>query len=65
MNNNYFVNNHDKQDLERLQSENHKFKLTIDHLNKKHELELDTLKTKYELVSIFFIVDIFLFIMKI
>lgn len=48
MNNNYIVNNHDKQEFEHLQSENHKFKLTINHLHKKHELEMDSLKTKYE-----------------
>ncbi|XP_025422156.1 fas-binding factor 1-like isoform X1 [Sipha flava] len=39
----------DRQELERLRSENHNFKLTIDHFAKKHELELDVLKTRYEL----------------
>lgn len=48
MDNNSSVINPDRQDLESLQSENQKFKLTIDHLVKKHELELDALKTKYE-----------------
>lgn len=40
--------NHGEQELERLRSENNKFQLTIDHLSKKHELELDALKTRYE-----------------
>lgn len=40
--------NPDGQELERLRSENHKFQLMNDHLSKKHELELDALKTKYE-----------------
>lgn len=40
--------NHDEQELERLRSENVKFQLTIDHLSRKHELELDALKTRYE-----------------
>lgn len=49
MDNNSSVTNPDgHRELERLQSENHKFQLTIDHLSKKHELELDALKTKYE-----------------
>lgn len=38
----------DGQDLERLRSENHKLQLTIDHNTKKHELELDAIKTRYE-----------------
>lgn len=36
------------QELENLRSESHKLQLTIDHLSKKHELELDALKTKHE-----------------
>lgn len=38
----------DSQELERLRSENHKLQLTIDHISKKHELELDAIKTRYE-----------------
>lgn len=38
----------DGQELERLRSENHKFHLTIDHISKKHELELDAIKTRYK-----------------
>lgn len=38
----------DRQELERIRSENHNFQLTIDHIAKKHELELDALKTRYE-----------------
>ncbi|XP_060863799.1 trichohyalin-like isoform X2 [Metopolophium dirhodum] len=49
MDNSYSVMNPDTQELERLRSENHKFQLTNDHLSKTHELELDALKTKYEL----------------
>ncbi|XP_022179687.1 trichohyalin-like isoform X2 [Myzus persicae] len=49
MDNSYSVMNPDIQELERLRSENHKFQLTNDHLSKTHELELDALKTKYEL----------------
>lgn len=48
MDNNSSTMNHGEQELERLRSENDKFQLTIDHLSKKHELELDALKTKYE-----------------
>jgi len=48
MDNSYSTMNPDGQELERLRSENHKFQLTNDHLSKKHELELDALKTKYE-----------------
>lgn len=36
------------QELEHLRSENNKHQLTIDHLIKKHELELDALRTKFE-----------------
>lgn len=38
----------DEQELDRLRSENYKLQLTIDHLSKKHELEIELLKTKYE-----------------
>jgi len=48
MDNSYSVMNPDTQELERLRSENYKFKLTNDHLSKTYELELDALKTKYE-----------------
>ncbi|XP_050443587.1 fas-binding factor 1-like [Adelges cooleyi] len=39
----------DSKQLECLQSENKSLQLTIDHLTKIKELELDTIKTKYEL----------------
>jgi len=36
------------EELEHLRSENNKYRLTIDHLIKKHELEIDAEKTKFE-----------------
>lgn len=48
MDNNSSITNSDGQEFERLRSENYKSQLTIDHITKKHELELDSLKTKYE-----------------
>lgn len=42
------VKNRGEQELELLRSENNKFQLTIDHITKKHELELDAMQTKFE-----------------
>jgi len=48
MDNNLSAINPGGQEIENLRSENNKYQLTIDHLTKKHELELDALKTKHE-----------------